>query len=479
MFFLDQAVMGFNSLPIISETKGEMNVEKQNCSMSKQSTADRETFLNFLFQVSELKIPDKSGIEQEKEQLPDGQTKKEPLNIFATPSQSKFINHSLKMSVIGDISDSSEYADNKSGDADDPELDLMISENPEKLGYKKEVPYIESFLSKKSNSRIENKASDHFEGVSKDAFISHDIENKTRDISNVENGNKKDPGNFLNQVLLSLKNAHEVPRTEVDFSAASIFKLFESKSGVMQQTQEPLINPRQFFDLIKQSKNIHVVENENSDEILRVFAEKDIKLENAQTLVKNIAFNSSMTLQTTKETVHPISNQVIQFVPALDNNVFANHLKFPIRSAVSIFDNDPNNVDRNILGQMVIRLYTGLRQGSQNMTIHLYPPELGKIKVKIISDKGDLNVRLHSINHQVAGILEKYLPLLQQSLEDQGIVLADLQVSVESGDKETSQFEQPRFSSANSKLTDSELFEENNGKNHDWFESSHWLNLRV
>jgi hypothetical protein len=435
MFFLDQVAMGFNSLPFMPENKGEMNVEKQNCSLSKESTADRETFLNFLFQVSEFKIPDKSGIEQEKEQIPDGQTKKEPLNIFAIPSQSKCVNHSLKMFVIADIFGSSEYAENTSGDAenpemdlmisDNPEMDLMISNNPEKLGYKNEVPYIESFFLQESNSRIENKASDHFEDTSKDAFISHDIEKKTRDISHFD-----------------------------------------------------LLNPRQFFDIIRKS-SIHVVENENPDEILRVFAEKDIKLENAGTLIKNITFNSSMTLQTAKETPHPISNQVIQFVPALDDNGFANHLKFPIRSAVNIFDNDPNNVDRNILGQTVIRLYTGLRQGSQHMTIHLYPPELGKIKVRIISDKGDLNVRLHSINHQVAGILDKYLPLLQQSLEDQGIVLSDLRVSVESGDKETSQFEQQSFSLANSKLSDSELFEENDGKNHDWFESSQCLNLRV
>jgi flagellar hook-length control protein FliK len=94
------------------------------------------------------------------------------------------------------------------------------------------------------------------------------------------------------------------------------------------------------------------------------------------------------------------------------------------------FGQDAYGIERKVLGQVVARLFKGVRQSSQNMTIHLYPPELGKIKIRILSDKGDLNVRLHSMNQQVGGILEKYLPLLQQSLEDQGIVLSDLRVTI-------------------------------------------------
>jgi flagellar hook-length control protein FliK len=95
-----------------------------------------------------------------------------------------------------------------------------------------------------------------------------------------------------------------------------------------------------------------------------------------------------------------------------------------------------------VVNQVSVRLFTGVRQGSGNMTIQIHPPELGSVKVKLVSEQGSLHVHLHPQNQQVAAILERHLPALHQSLADQGIDLSGLQVSVDSGtDQNASGFE--------------------------------------
>lgn len=99
-------------------------------------------------------------------------------------------------------------------------------------------------------------------------------------------------------------------------------------------------------------------------------------------------------------------------------------------------------VENKIVGQVFMRLFSGARQGSGNVTINIYPPEMGSVKIRIISDHGRLTVHMHPGNQQVAGILEKNLGVLQQSLADQGLDVSDLFVSVDAGAQERSDFEQ-------------------------------------
>lgn len=107
------------------------------------------------------------------------------------------------------------------------------------------------------------------------------------------------------------------------------------------------------------------------------------------------------------------------------------------------FDSQVRAAENQVVNQVSVRLFTGVRQGSGNMTIQIHPPELGSVRVKVISEQGSLHVQLNPQNQQVAAILERHLPALHQSLADQGIDLSGLQVSVDSGeDPDTSGFEQ-------------------------------------
>lgn len=123
---------------------------------------------------------------------------------------------------------------------------------------------------------------------------------------------------------------------------------------------------------------------------------------------------------------------------------------FSVRHASGSFDSQLKAEETRVLSQVSVRLSAGIRQGSKNMTIHMHPPDLGRVKVRIISEGSNLNVQLHSQNHQVAGILERHLPGLQQSLADQGVSVTNLHVSVDSGDDQGgSQFEEQGFGASN------------------------------
>ncbi|MFO7839134.1 MAG: flagellar hook-length control protein FliK [Desulfosalsimonadaceae bacterium] len=125
------------------------------------------------------------------------------------------------------------------------------------------------------------------------------------------------------------------------------------------------------------------------------------------------------------------------------------------------FDRALQGAENRIVSQVFVRLFSGVRQGSGNMNINMHPPELGTVKVRIHSESGHLQVSLHAQNHQVAGVLERHLPALQQSFAGQGIEVSDLQVSVDSGGEEgQTQFDEQAFSEAERGFANSGAAEE-------------------
>ena len=92
--------------------------------------------------------------------------------------------------------------------------------------------------------------------------------------------------------------------------------------------------------------------------------------------------------------------------------------------------------ESNVVQQVFVRLVSGMQQGSRSMVINMHPPELGRVKVSLVSDGGRLSAVLHTENQQVQGVLDRHLPQLRQSLQEQGLSIADLGVSLESGGHE-------------------------------------------
>jgi hypothetical protein len=468
MFFPDQSIMGLRSQVNISGVQGDMNVEKKTDSLLQEGVSDRKAFLKFLSQAAETaKISSQSTNGQEGEPIHEEQTRKELLNFLRSELKLDNPDHPLEISTGATMSHLSESLCNIPCDTDIPELKPMIPGQPEEFMCGDEESDIETLLLQVFSFITENKVPDPLEFASGAGFNFETLENQTRYLPDTGKDSRQEPRTFLEQVLLASKDARELPRQEVNSPEAPVVKVVEAQAPLKHRAEESRTDTdlRQLVNLLtSESKEKPAVENEKSDAALKVFTGQDEKIQKGGNVFKNIHFNNSDgILQIPKESGHTISNPAPQALSTLDIQDNTNNLNSQIKTVAMSFDKDSYRAENNVLGQIVTRLFTGVRQGSQNMTIHLYPPELGRVKVRIVSDKGDLNVRLHSMNHQVAGILEKYLPILKQSLEDQGIVLSDLQVTVESGNQERSSPDEQGFWSADRELYPQKL----SGENHD------------
>lgn len=490
MFFSDQGIMGLNSRVTRFRAQSELNVEKQTDSLFQEDVPDGKTFLSYLFQAAgQRKISAQTANGKEESPIHEKQTSEELINFLRSDLKLDNMDHALEISTGANMLHLIETADNIPCYEDIPELNTMVAVQPGELIYGDEESGMQPFLSKAFKFTPDNKVPGHLEVAPGTGFKFEALENQERTLPDTGKDNGQALRTLLEQVLSASKNTREVLSPEINSADAPVIKVFESQAPVRQLAEEPPTDA----DLIKwlnsfanESKNKPVVENERSDSTLNAFAKQDEKIINSGNIFKNITVGHlEGNLQDRKESGQTISNPAFQTLSTLEIQETTNNPNSPIKQAAMVFDKDSYRTESTILGQVVTRLFTGVRRGSQNMTIYLYPPELGRVKVRIVSDKGDLNVRLHSVNHQVAGILEKYLPILQQSLEDQGIVLSDLQVGVESGNQERSQFEENEFNFVAQEIPMNELSEEDQDvlpvrENPEWYGSSSiGLNLIV
>lgn len=168
-----------------------------------------------------------------------------------------------------------------------------------------------------------------------------------------------------------------------------------------------------------------------------------LKMQKAGPIPNNIkADHSDGNFQNPKQSWHFSSTIGSQTHSALNAPEITNDGNFRMNQIGTTLFRDPMHIETGIVNQIIGRLFNGIRQGTGNMTIYLYPPELGKVKVRIVSEKNGMNIHLQHGNQQVVEILAKYLPVLQNSLEDQDVTLSNLQVSVELEDRQESQTEE-------------------------------------
>ncbi|MCF8105395.1 MAG: flagellar hook-length control protein FliK [Desulfohalobiaceae bacterium] len=199
--------------------------------------------------------------------------------------------------------------------------------------------------------------------------------------------------------------------------------------------------------LAAESKNSLEAGLEKKDIVLAGYQDQQGKMKNINQLMQSI---HSATGQADSQIKYPgnqpESDSIVQFQPPSGGSGKPDSPVLQVRpDSATSFDKNLQTMENKVVGQVFVRLFSGLRQGSGSMTINMHPPELGKVKIRLISDKSGLNVHLHSQNQQVAGVLEKHLPTLQQSLQDQGISLSGLQVGVDSGEQDKPGFEDQGF----------------------------------
>jgi hypothetical protein len=88
--------------------------------------------------------------------------------------------------------------------------------------------------------------------------------------------------------------------------------------------------------------------------------------------------------------------------------------------------------EEQVYQQVASRLTLVGGERHSRMTMRLYPEELGQVKLDLTVAGDRVRLHLHAQNQQVQEVLEKYLPRLRESFEQQGLKLEDAQVTSDS-----------------------------------------------
>jgi len=80
--------------------------------------------------------------------------------------------------------------------------------------------------------------------------------------------------------------------------------------------------------------------------------------------------------------------------------------------------------------QIYESIQTAIQQGSQKITIHLNPPELGRVSVKFSQQGGELTGLLEANNPQTRAEIQQSIPEIIRSLEQSGITVKQIDVAL-------------------------------------------------
>ncbi|ORJ63520.1 flagellar hook-length control protein FliK [Geothermobacter hydrogeniphilus] len=100
-------------------------------------------------------------------------------------------------------------------------------------------------------------------------------------------------------------------------------------------------------------------------------------------------------------------------------------------------------VEEKAIYEQVAGHIQGSRNGkSGHASLRLHPAELGEVKLDLSVHHDRVRAEIHAQNSQVQGVLERNLPRLRDALEQQGLHIESLQVSVDSGHSQTGNWQQ-------------------------------------
>jgi hypothetical protein len=108
----------------------------------------------------------------------------------------------------------------------------------------------------------------------------------------------------------------------------------------------------------------------------------------------------------------------------------------------------PTVAEENIYQQVAGRISLVAGERHSRITMKLYPEELGQVKLEMAVEGDRVRIQLHAQTQQVQEVLEKYLPKLRDSFEQQGLKLEDVQVSSDSPQQGGKGFQQDSRPSA-------------------------------
>ncbi len=91
----------------------------------------------------------------------------------------------------------------------------------------------------------------------------------------------------------------------------------------------------------------------------------------------------------------------------------------------------PPRLEEHVLAQVTGRISLLPRQEGGRVTLRLYPEELGEVQLDLRVEKDGVRAFLQTQTVQAQEVLERHIPRLREALEQQGLRLDELQVSLD------------------------------------------------
>ncbi len=95
--------------------------------------------------------------------------------------------------------------------------------------------------------------------------------------------------------------------------------------------------------------------------------------------------------------------------------------------------------DTHVMDQVIQRLGGDRQLESGTVVLRLHPQELGELRMEIKVEQDNIKAHITTNNPQVQDILDRHLPRLRDALEQQGLNLEQMQVTVAAGDNSNTQ----------------------------------------
>ncbi len=107
--------------------------------------------------------------------------------------------------------------------------------------------------------------------------------------------------------------------------------------------------------------------------------------------------------------------------------------------------------EQNVVDQIIQRFSLQTRPHTNTINLRLHPAELGALKIEVVVKEDSLKAHIYAQTRQAQEIIEKHLPRLRGILEEQGLLIEDLLVTLQSDSLD--EFSEQQDSSFSEQLT--------------------------
>ncbi len=112
----------------------------------------------------------------------------------------------------------------------------------------------------------------------------------------------------------------------------------------------------------------------------------------------------------------------------------------------------PSDNKENVINQVIEKAKILLTEDKSEMILQLKPENLGKLTLKVVTERGILLAKFVAENRQVKELIESNFAQLRESLQDQGLNIEGLSVSIQNDDIRQHEFEQSKQYKRGSKV---------------------------